>query len=405
MSIDAADPAPDIDVVPWRPELTETIYSLLYRDDLGHDRLIAELEDLARNEGPVVYSELLYLLSHLRFEEEEAERQWHGVIRHREVLEKALDSEVDLSVALVSYFVQVNRQLRTPKLIELKVFEETQASVYRDELTGVHNFRFFQEYLGWEVRRCERHGGSFSIVMGDIDNFKDYNDRFGHSQGNATLQVVARTLEEAGREEDLVARYGGEEFVLIMPATSKDDAAAVADRVREAIDDLELSADDPTHRVTISLGVANYPLDAVSTDDLIRCADRAMYIAKARGKNQVQLYGANRRAHRRINAVVPGEYRVFEEESRPFSTLDISERSLRIKVARAVPVNALLEFTLTLPEHGQRVSAHGRVIRTEQRKHGTYELAISIVDMDSRAHRILRRYLRSQAPGNDDVFH
>jgi len=82
-----------------------------------------------------------------------------------------------------------------------------------------------------------------------------------------------------------------------MPATSKDDAVAVADRVRKAVADLELAADDPTHRVTMSLGVASYSVDAESADDLIRCADRAMYIAKARGKNQVQLYGANRRAH------------------------------------------------------------------------------------------------------------
>ena len=240
----------------------------------------------------------------------------------------------------------MNRQLQNPKLIELKVFEETQACI------GLHNFRFFQEYLGWEKNRCERHEQTFSIAMCDIDNFKDYNDRFGHNQGNSTLQVVARTLVEAGREEDVVSRYGGEEFVIIMPATSKDDAAGVADRVREAVGDLELSADDPTHRVTVSFGVANYPIDATSTDDLIRCADRAMYISKARGKNQVQLYG--------------------------------------------------VEFTLKLPDHGQNVTAHGRVIRADPSGAGKYELAISIVDIDTRQHLVLKRYIRSletESPG------
>ena len=122
MSKDPADPPPDADVLPWRPELTESIYSLLYRDDLGLDRLVAELEDLAREEGLMVYSELLYLLSHIRFDEEAAERHWREVIRHRKEMEEGLGSEVDVSVALVSYFVQVNRQLRNPKLIELKVF-------------------------------------------------------------------------------------------------------------------------------------------------------------------------------------------------------------------------------------------------------------------------------------------
>ena len=197
MTEDPSNPQPDPLELPWRPELTETIYSLLYRDDLGLDRLVVEFDELAENEGAAVYSELLYLLSHIRFEEADAALHWHAVIRHRQEMQDALGSEVALSVALVSYFVQVNRQLQNPKLIELKVFEETRASAYRDEFTGLHNFRFFQEYLKWEMSRSERHGGYFSIAMGDIDNFKDYNDRHGHNQGNTTLQTVATMLVRA----------------------------------------------------------------------------------------------------------------------------------------------------------------------------------------------------------------
>jgi diguanylate cyclase (GGDEF)-like protein len=396
MSIDPVDVSADAEVPPWRPELTEAIYTLLYTNEGGLDRLASEVEVLARDEGPAVYSELLYLLAHIRFGDEEAERHWKEVLRHRGNLQASLGSEVDLAVALVSYFVQVSRQLQNPKLIELKVFEETQASAYRDELTGLHNFRFFQEYLNWEVHRCERHGGSFSIVMGDIDNFKDYNDRFGHNQGNATLMTVGRTMVSASREEDIVARYGGEEFVLVMPETGKDDAVGVAERVREAIADLQLSDDDPLHRVTISFGVANYPVDAESADDLIRCADRAMYIAKARGKNQVQLYGANRRAYKRIAAVIDGEYRLFEKDAWTFSTVDLSERSLRVSVNRDVGADELMEFTLLLPEHGQKVRALGRVVRTEEGEGGTKLLAVSIVDISGRAHLALKQYLRDQ---------
>jgi diguanylate cyclase (GGDEF)-like protein len=398
MSEDPAGPQPDSQEANWRPELAETIYSLLYSHELGLDRMVAELEDLARDEGRAVYTELLYMLSHIRFEEEVAERHWKEVIRHRAAMAEALGSDVDLAVALVSYFVQVNRQLQNPKLIELKVFEETQASAYRDELTGLHNFRFFQDYLNWEVNRCERHGGSFSIAMGDIDNFKDYNDRLGHNQGNLTLTAVAGAMVEAGREEDVVARFGGEEFVLIMPETSKAAAALAADRVREAVGNLQLSADDPLHRVTISFGIANYPVDAGSPDDLIRCADRAMYIAKARGKDQVQLYGANRRAHRRVTTNLKGEYRIFEEDSQAFSTFDLSERSLRVNVDREVAEGALVEFTLLLPEHGQKISAFGRVIRTEELEGGGHMLVITILDIGTREHLALKQYLRDQAP-------
>jgi diguanylate cyclase (GGDEF)-like protein len=395
--MDPADPPPDAEVRPWRPELTEAVYDLLYTDDRGVDGLVTEVEALAHVEGAAVYAELFYLLAHMRFEDEDSERYWKAVIRHRGAMEGALGSEVDLTVALVSYFTQVSRQVQNPKLIELRVFQKIQASAFRDELTGIHNFRFFQEYLDREVARCERHGGSFSIVMGDIDNFKDYNDQFGHSQGNATLLSVAKTLVSAGRKEDVVARYGGEEFVIIMPETSRDDTVTVAERVREAVADLELSADDPLHRVTISLGVANYPVDADSRDDLIRCADRAMYIAKARGKNQVQPYGANRRAHHRISTVIDGEYRVFEGDPRTFSTLDISERSLRVSVSGDVPEDALMEFTLQLPEHGQKVTALGRVIRTENFEDGRRELAISIVNISGRGLLVLRQYLREKA--------
>jgi len=122
-----------------------------------------------------------------------------------------------------------------------------------------------------------------------------------------------------------------------------------------------------------------------------------MYISKARGKNQVQLYGTNRRAHRRINARIGGEYRVFEEEAHPFSTLDISEHGLRVSAGSAVAADSLLEFTLKLPEQDQKVSAVGRVIRTVEDKSGAYQMAITIVEISGRAHLTLKRYLREKA--------
>ena len=128
---------------PWRPEIVEAIYGLLYRDNPSVDCLVADLQEMERREGPIVYVELLYILCHMRFEPGEAREHWEAVIHHREELEDALGYTVDLSVALVSYFVHVSGKLRNPKVIELKLFEETRASAYKDELTGLHNFRFF----------------------------------------------------------------------------------------------------------------------------------------------------------------------------------------------------------------------------------------------------------------------
>ena len=382
---------------PWRPEIVEAIYGLLYRENSSVDRLVADLQEMERREGPIVYVELLYILCHMRFEPGEAREHWEAVIHHREELEDALGYTVDLSVALVSYFVHVSGKLLNPKLIELKLFEETRASAYKDELTGLHNYRFFQEFLRWEVKRCERSGGEFSIAIGDLDNFKDYNDRFGHEAGNQALQAVGRALQRAGRDQDVVVRYGGEEFVLIMPTTSKDDASRVADRVCRAIAGLEVSPSDPSRGVTMSVGVASYPADALAPEALIRCADRAMYTAKAKGKNQIQLYGANRRALRRVHVEVEGEIRVLEAESLPFSTLDISERGLRFRAKRSLSMDSMVEFVLKLPGHRQGVKAYGRVVRVSESDDGDYEMALEIMDIDTREFSALTRYLSRQA--------
>ncbi len=389
---------------PWKPEIVEAIYGLLYRDDLGIDPLVAALQELEEQEGSVVYVELLYLLTHMRFEPEEARKHWKAVVRHREELEAAVGYEVDLSVGLVSYFVQVSPKLKNPKVIELKLFEETRASAYRDELTGLHNFRFFQEFLRWEVKRCGRSGGEFSIAMGDLDNFKSYNDRFGHDAGNKALQAVGKALQEAGRDQDVVVRYGGEEFVLIMPETSKEDAWQVADRVCRAVAELELSPSQSENGVTMSLGVASYPTDAMAPEALIRCADRAMYTAKAKGKNQAQLYGANRRALRRVQVELKGEIRVLKDESLPFSTLDISERGLRLRLEEQLELNSMVEFVLNLPGHSEGVKAYARVVRVSGEEDGAYEVALHIMDIDSREFLALTRYLRTQASAASDEF-
>jgi diguanylate cyclase (GGDEF)-like protein len=389
---------------PWRPEIVEVIYGLLYQDEADIDDLVAAVQDLEEQEGLVVYVELLYLLTHIRFEPDEAQRHWDAVLRHREELEEAVGYPMDLTVAVVSYFVQVSKKLKYPKVIELKLFEETRASAYKDDLTGLHNFRFFQECLRWEVKRCERSGGEFSIAMGDLDNFKAYNDRFGHEAGNEALMAVGRALQAKGRDQDITVRYGGEEFVLIMPDTPKEDAGVVADRVCKSIAEMELTPSAPENQVTMSLGVASYPVDALAPEALIRCADRAMYTAKAKGKNQSQLYGANRRALRRVEIELDGEIRVLKNDTLPFSTLNVSERGLRVQASEPLALNSTVEFALNLPGFEDGVKAYGRVVRVYEKEGDAYQMALSIMDIDSREYLALTRYLRSQASGDSDGF-
>jgi diguanylate cyclase (GGDEF)-like protein len=156
-----------------------------------------------------------------------------------------------------------------------------------DALTQIPNRRFFDQYLAREWNRACRHNNFLSLIMVDIDWFKAYNDHYGHPEGDACLQQVAQTLSShLRREGECVARYGGEEFSIILPNTSREQATAYAELLRQAITQLEIP--HPYGQVTISLGVAttNQP-DKLSIEALIAQADQALYHAKNAGRNRV----------------------------------------------------------------------------------------------------------------------
>jgi len=157
-----------------------------------------------------------------------------------------------------------------------------------DGLTELLNHRHTREQLQREFDRVSRYAGSLSLLMIDIDHFKQVNDRHGHPTGDTVLREVARVVKEAVRAVDLVGRYGGEEFAAILPQTDVQEARLLAERLRKAVEALAVPAPNAIVRVTISTGIASYPAPNVaSPDDLIREADRALYRAKQDGRNRV----------------------------------------------------------------------------------------------------------------------
>jgi two-component system cell cycle response regulator len=160
----------------------------------------------------------------------------------------------------------------------------------QDGLTGLSNRRSLDESLLREVARCNRYGRPMSIVMMDIDRFKDLNDRYGHLAGDLVLREAAAVVRGAVRTQDIVARYGGEEIAILMPETSMEYAAIVAERLRVALATTVFRFREHTLRVTASFGVVGTPsLPAQEADELLRLADRALYRAKAQGRNRVSL--------------------------------------------------------------------------------------------------------------------
>ncbi len=195
------------------------------------------------------------------------------------------DQDMELLQSFVSFAsIALERGAYYSMSEELKMLSMT------DPLTGLFNRRYFRERLFEEVERVKRHSECFSAFLIDIDDFKTFNDRFGHAFGDEVLKGVSRTIRDAVRSMDVVARYGGEEFAVILPHTNKKDAFIIAERIREDVEEYKKMVKAFKEWPTISLGVAEFPNDANDIDDLINKADSAMYHAKRTGKNRVVVY-------------------------------------------------------------------------------------------------------------------
>ena len=383
-------------------DLDPVLAGILYRSisgwiELGAPELDAELTRLEATHGGAVYSELLYLLAHLRFPGHQARSHWQQIVELREDMERRLGSSVDVRVALVAYFVQVNRMLSSPKIIELQLFERTRQFAYRDGLTGLPNHRYLTEALAREVLRSARTNQPASLVMIDVDNLKEYNDLYGHEAGNVVLAIIAQSLKEGLREEDVVGRYGREEFVMILPATSKAGAQLVAERARRGVEarDIPHGGSQPLGRITVSLGIATCPGDSDVAAELVRCADRALYAAKGEGKNRVQIYGENRRSFHRIAASLRGGYRAPSRQEHPLRTVDISEAGIRFVTDRALPAGTLLELRLEIPGDPKAIGAAGRVVHSMASADGRFEVAVRVAAIETEDRLALARHIAS----------
>jgi len=158
-----------------------------------------------------------------------------------------------------------------------------------DPLTQLYNFGFFKERLHLEMERALATGDSVALIIFDIDHFKNYNDMNGHQEGNTALLQVAQILKGTGRRGDILARYGGEEFVALLYGASAEEAARFAEAVRRGVETADFTGgpNQPLGRLTLSGGVAAFPRDARTDDDLIVAADANLYRAKEQGRNRI----------------------------------------------------------------------------------------------------------------------
>jgi diguanylate cyclase (GGDEF)-like protein len=168
------------------------------------------------------------------------------------------------------------------------LFHNVEQNALRDNLTGLLTHRAFDEQMEQAILEASRYNQPLSLILADIDHFKSVNDTHGHQAGDAVLQGFAHVLDRNTRPVDVIARYGGEEFVILLLQTSHTDAIAVAEKIRRDMSEQTFDASGKTLTITGSFGVATFPEDATSQQQLFRQADQRMYKAKSGGRNQVR---------------------------------------------------------------------------------------------------------------------
>ncbi len=240
-------------------------------EDVNADQRFAMRDRERRITGPLLGAPLI------------SRERLAGVIeiwgRHGEEGYAAEDLEILLALAGVLALAIDNTHL----------FEESLASSYLDSMTGLYNHATFQNLLERELDRAERYARPLSLLLVDIDEFKLYNDRYGHPAGSKAIRTIAQIICAQSRTSDIVSRYGGDQFAVLLPETDPKSALIFAEKVRASVDAHYFpgSAGDLAEHLTISLGVAAYPEDADSHVSLLDMAEGALFASKFAGKNRV----------------------------------------------------------------------------------------------------------------------
>jgi len=173
-------------------------------------------------------------------------------------------------------------------LQNVKMFERMKELAIIDELTGIYNRRFFYMAANKEIERSKRYKKALSLILIDIDHYKDVNDHYGHMAGDKVLQKITQYIQKELRSADIFARYGGEEFLILLSDTTGQDAVLVAERIRTTIKNLHVRYNEEEITVTISLGVTQMTAERNTLQELIAVVDQALYGAKQKGRNRVE---------------------------------------------------------------------------------------------------------------------
>jgi diguanylate cyclase (GGDEF)-like protein len=371
--------------------LKEQLLELLAEDTRNAQRLLGRLDEISRETGIEAHAALILILTQLAFDEAEARAHWEGILAHRHALSLALGRDAGLRVAVLDYFMNVNRRLVSPTLIDLDM-EDAQTRQGDDPLTGLAGDRAFRVALQGELRRARRYGHPVAVAIFDFDRFGQVNARVGRLVADRLMREAAMLLGNKIRDIDLAARPGEDELALLLPQTDRNGAFLVAERFRREIEShfRKREAGGAPADLTVSGGVASYPDDASDAEALMTRAAQALYQAKGAGRNAVLVHSLERRRFLRFDLQTRRcEIEVLApEDAGPGRARNLSRNGLLF--ASPEPIEVGEEVEIRLESGGgdapKRVLAvRGRVVRLEETPSGDndrFEVGVAF-DLDA----------------------
>ena len=379
-----------------RDKVLQSLYDYSDQDE----KLIDELNLIIDEMGVLACSVVLNVLTHLDLPSREAEKCWHEIISHRRKMSDLLGRKVNLTTAICDYFCSVHLSLKSPVVVEIRIFENTIRNIKYDKLTGLYTRHFFDESLQREIGRAKRYETDLSILFLDIDDFKQVNDTFGHLAGDYVLENMAEIIRNEIRSEDIAARYGGEEIIVILPETGKVQGLILSERIRKKIEKADFVFEGKKINLTISGGLASLPIDTTAGADLVKYADIAMYRAKAAGKNNVTPFSKNKRRYVRIDFISKIQFHeiscenirdIFSAKSK-----NISYSGILFENSFPLVLGTNLQLQLSFG-NDVMIQILGTVARVEAIAPDRFDIGVCFLDIDKTAENEILRYLQGKA--------
>jgi diguanylate cyclase (GGDEF)-like protein len=369
-------------------------------ESTNDETLIEKVNALYGKRGIEVLVALFRLLAGIDMPPKQCATHWERFLLHRKTLAERLGRNLDLTAALCDYLRASTRLLNHPRLVDAGHFEEMLEGSINDKLTGLFNRRYFDEIFSQQVALAERYHNDFTILFLDIDDFKELNDTYGHLAGDRALAAVAQIIAREKRTSDVAARFGGEEFVVLMPHTDNISGFIFAERLRLEIEAMRIPFADVTLNLTVSGGIASFPLNTENPRQLVQLADSAVYLAKGAGKNIIAHYKEEKRRYLRVKIQQPVLVKELDfHDTATFSgtSKDIGIGGILFENNTSLPLGSLITVQLAVNEDTPLLLI-GTVVRVETFAKDRYDIGMSTTfkEMDKVANAGIAGILRLQ---------